>query len=91
MSPQMATLASAVFPTLHANGVADRVGTKKNQGCTLDAALIACDSSAAGQGSPVFSEPPAPRSHRSRVHMPRLSGMYRVRRLRCRLQEGSAS
>jgi hypothetical protein len=67
MSSQMATLASAVFPTLHAAGVADRVGSKKNQGCTLDAALIACDSSAAGQGSPAFSEPPAPCSHRSWV------------------------
>lgn len=91
MSSQMATLALAVFPTLHARGVADRRGEQKNQGCTLDAALIACDSSAAGQGSPAFSEPPAPRSHRSGVQLPQPRGTYQAWRSRCRLQKSSAS
>jgi hypothetical protein len=92
MSSQLATLASAVFPTLHATGARRiGVGSKKNQGCTLDAALIACDSSAAGQGSPAFSEPPAPRSHRLGVQLPQARGTSQARRSRCRLQESSAS
>jgi len=70
---------TGVFPTIQAppreasphtrNRAPDRRGEQKNQGCTPRCSPNACDSSAAGQGSPAFSEQPALRSRRdSDVH-----------------------